>query len=358
MVSIIVPVYNGESYIERCLDSLLNQIYSDIEIIVVDDGSTDRTKEKLDEICQLDQRLRVITQNKQGVSSARNNGIDHANGKYIMFVDSDDWVDNRMVEILVENIETNMADVCLCNMVFEEKNLAEKNELLHKQNGILTETDIKKLVLDAISRLPDLSKSPKYMHCGTPWAKLFRREFILKNNIRFPKHIHIGEDMIFVLDCLQLTNSVSYINCGLYHYINNQSSATRKYNPEMGNWYKDFFQELQIHMIRQNILSGEYALKLGWFAVETLNILMNNYSQRSMCVGRAKEMEWLLKDSEIKKHIAKIKQEELTNISPIICDCLNILQSGSRIKLRILSIKYRLRFIKSKIRELFRAFRK
>ena len=114
LVSIVVPVYNVEKYLERCVDSLINQTYKNIEIILVDDGATDNSGELCDKLLFKDSRIKVFHKLNGGLSDARNYGINQATGEYLLFVDSDDWVENEIVEKLYNSIEQNSADISVC----------------------------------------------------------------------------------------------------------------------------------------------------------------------------------------------------------------------------------------------------
>lgn len=118
-VSIIVPIYNVEKYLNRCLDSLVNQTFKDIEIIALNNGSTDSSLDILKDYASNDNRITIIDNENLGVSKARNIGIDKASGKYIVFVDSDDWIDTNMIEVLYSNITKNNCDLVMCTYVRE-----------------------------------------------------------------------------------------------------------------------------------------------------------------------------------------------------------------------------------------------
>ena len=140
IVSIIVPVYNGEKYISRCLDSLINQTYSNLEIVLVNDGSIDKSKEILNEYAKTDNRIKIYDQINQGASVARNIGLEKANGKYIMFVDADDYIDSHMVEEMIKNIKHENTIVFCDNTEIWSKNIDERklfNEQLEKELKVL-----------------------------------------------------------------------------------------------------------------------------------------------------------------------------------------------------------------------------
>lgn len=121
MISIIVPVYNVELYIHQCIDSIVNQTYQDIEILLIDDGSTDKCRNICDEYARIDHRIRVFHTENKGLSAARNLGLREARGEYIGFVDSDDWIEPNMYEVLLQQLEKNGAEISVCELFVEYK---------------------------------------------------------------------------------------------------------------------------------------------------------------------------------------------------------------------------------------------
>lgn len=203
LISIIVPVYNVEDYVLRCLDSLINQSYEQIEIILVDDGSTDKSGKICDEFKKRDERIRVFHKKNGGLSSARNYGIKKAKGDKIAFVDSDDYVKKDLILDLYEEMQGKGADIVVCgyNDVIPEKATLSGKEatvrLLTKQENI-----------DIIS-----------------WNKLYKKKLFVKNDIYFPegkKH----EDTLTTYKLMSKAGKVSYIDKSLYVYVERKGSIT------------------------------------------------------------------------------------------------------------------------------------
>jgi len=209
LVSIIIPVYNLENYIENCLDSLLKQIYRELEIICVDDGSSDKSGEIISAIAEKDSRVVYIRQENAGVSAARNNGLDNAKGDFIMFVDGDDYMHYRGVELLVKCIEEKQ-----CNMVFGRGKLTPKldEEMKPIENYKISELSENILFDDSMDR--------------AVWGKIFKREVLEK--FRFPVGISNAEDFNFMLRVLyNYRDSIGYrINCTIYYYFMRENSAS------------------------------------------------------------------------------------------------------------------------------------
>lgn len=213
MISIIVPVYNVEPYLHRCVDSLIAQTYEDIEIILVDDGSPDRCPEICDELALSDQRITVVHKQNGGLSSARNEGIIRAKGEYVCFVDSDDWVSIDYCKILIENIQNCDWTICSCKIVDRYDDLYNKpinTVILLECNGIWSEI---------LTRLNNSS-------CN----KLYRRSLLA--DIRFPVGLYHGEDLIFNLMYATRCNSASISSAELYYYYKHKGSVTNsKFSP-------------------------------------------------------------------------------------------------------------------------------
>lgn len=209
LISIIVPVYNVEKYLRRCIDSILNQTYHNLDVILIDDGSTDESGKICDEYACKDNRIRVIHKPNGGLSSARNIGIDNAKGDYIGFVDSDDWVEPEMFYILKKNLEEYDADVSDINakVVKDEFPFKNSKEKITCYEG----TDI----------LRDYFISDRYA-C---WRKLYTKSAI--SDVRFPDG-KINEDII--ANYLFLKNAKKIVKSSLvmYHYYNNPLSITGK----------------------------------------------------------------------------------------------------------------------------------
>ena len=215
LVSIIVPAYNVDKYIEKCLISIIGQTYTNIEIIVVDDGSTDKTGQLVDNFSQQDSRVRVLHKKNTGVSAARNTGIHKSTGDYLVFVDGDDYITNDYVEYMVNLIKATKSDFCLSKRCYTKKNeMQTKNEYVKKLNP----EDATALLL-----------SPNVI-VGC-WNKIYKRSLIIDNNIYFSTSLFYGEGLTFITTISQITKSVGVGNRKVYYYRrNNETSATTKFD--------------------------------------------------------------------------------------------------------------------------------
>lgn len=203
MVSIIVPVYNAEKYLKRCLESIINQTYKNIEVILVDDGSVDKSPEICDEYKELDNRVKVIHKENGGASSARNIGLDAVNGEFVCFVDSDDWIEKNMIEVLLKKLKESNVDIVRCNTC----------ELDNQVKESWTETRDK--VIDNVLN----GNISAYVY-------LLIVKYEIVKNIRFNENILLMEDTLFLLNILIKECKINFINEKLYHYEMNNGGLT------------------------------------------------------------------------------------------------------------------------------------
>ena len=240
-VSIIVPVYNVEKYLPQCLESLVNQTYRNIEIICVNDGATDNSLSILREYEKKDHRIVIVEQANKGLSGARNTGINYIHGKYLMFVDSDDWIDLETCECAVDIAEKENTDLIFWSYVREFENSSKKKNIFQEEEIIFQEDEVKELLHRRMcGLLGEELKYPENAHViETAWGKLYLADIIIKNNILFTDTKEIGtEDALFNLYVLEYVKKAVFINKYYNHYRkSNMSSLTTGYRSELrGRW--------------------------------------------------------------------------------------------------------------------------
>jgi glycosyltransferase involved in cell wall biosynthesis len=232
VVSIIVPIYNAELYLEQCIDSILNQTYKDIEVILINDGSKDNSGMICDKYAKMDNRIKVIHQKNSGPSFARNTGINCATGKYIQFVDADDTIKTDMIEKLVHAAKPNNELVVCGYKIFtkDQENLVVQ-DISPPKNGILSTGEF----------LEYFGEFYKNGFINPLWNKLYIKEIIVKNSIQFIYGLNMGEDLLFNLEYIRCCNNINFIQDRLYNYliINNNQSLTKTF-------IKDFFGNQQM----------------------------------------------------------------------------------------------------------------
>lgn len=214
-ISVIMPVYKAERYLSRCVDSILQQTFSDFELILVDDGSPDSSGKICENYASKDKRIKVIRQENQGVSAARQKGLDTAIGEYIIHADPDDWVEPNWLESLYNAAEGNNADISICD--FKRYYKTRTIEYCQKPTS-----------LDNNSIIIDLMTGHLW---GAVWNKLIKRDSIKHYGIYFHKEMNLWEDLYFCCDLLSHDIKVAYVNSSLYNYdsiINDNSIVQYK----------------------------------------------------------------------------------------------------------------------------------
>ena len=229
LISVIVPCHNGENFIRDTLDKILAQTYQNIEIIIIDDASSDSTPDILREYQSKDKRVHVYTheQNK-GVSAARNRGLYEASGEYVMFVDSDDWVDPYYLESLMSRVETGLPGLVIGGF-YSDKVDGVYNSF--ETLGFFCQNEFHRMIPE------------KLMHsCGYPWGKVFDLAVIREHGLKFEEGVHYAEDLIFLYNYLLYANYVRFIDCCGYHYdmksLNSLGLSYHTYESELKGFQK------------------------------------------------------------------------------------------------------------------------
>lgn len=230
LISVIIPMYNSEKFIGKLLNCIKLQTYSNLEIIVVDDGSGDKSLDIAKEFAIQDSRITVISSEHAGVGNARNKGIERANGQYITFLDSDDYIEDDMYEKLIGKIRELNVPVLRCNFVKEDINgnkLMCPNNLLDIADKELKENEIKTKLLQYIFE----DKLPTYMPI------ILAKTELIKNKIKFNTDISFMEDLIFFLELVLSAKSIFFYDYKCYHYVINSNSSTKSRNRFLYNCY-------------------------------------------------------------------------------------------------------------------------
>lgn len=209
LISVIVPVYNVEKYLDRCIKSIVNQSYTNLEIILVDDGSPDKCGEICDEWAQKEERIKVIHKKNGGLSDARNTGIEIAQGQYLSFIDSDDYIHKDFIKILYENSLKNNADISMCGVKRTDKNEDISREVKNENITIVFSKDI--------------LERKNNIYC-VAWNKLYKKSIF--NNIRYPKG-KIHEDVAVIYKIMYYSNKIAITDAELYFYFNAPESIMR-----------------------------------------------------------------------------------------------------------------------------------
>lgn len=245
-ISIIVPVYNVKEYLERCLNSLINQTLKDIEIIVIDDGSTDGSQEIL---LKYKKRITLITQKNKGVATARNRGLDVARGEYIAFVDSDDWVDLDMYKNMYRKAKEKNYDMVMCNFKYVDDK-REWSGQCDFSNDVINIEDKKKYM---ISMFPVL------------WNKIYKKEKIDK--LRFKDGVW-AEDVEYLYRVLPNINTIGYLNQENYYYFQREKSESRLFDKRVYYYVENFNNIIEYY--KKNQIYNLYEKELEYCYVRYL----------------------------------------------------------------------------------------
>lgn len=290
-ISIVIPVYNASKYLSKCLDSVINQSYSNIEIVLVDDGSRDNSGNICDEYSNKDKRIKVIHKENGGVSYTRNTGIKKATGDYITFVDSDDLVHSDYVRKLVENVDSDTLSVCQIENFYDKVNYS--NDLSDEKLEFQTKNFIE------LCRLTLLN---------TPCCKLFNLDILRKNKIMFDTKLSLGEDLLFNLDYLKYVGKIVVTNNKLYFYRRSDSNTlSTAYNPNMASIqtllfdrYTDFFE---------GRIDDDKRCLFDSYRLSTITIVIENeFKNKDVSfIKRYFNVQKLLRSDKLRKRILTIR---------------------------------------------------
>lgn len=254
LISVIVPVYNVEKYLNRCIDSILNQTFKQIEIILVDDGSTDKSPIICDEYCDSYENIKVIHKENNRVSAARNDGIKIATGKYIALVDSDDWIEPNMLEEMYNKAEEFHTDITMCDL----KKVGVESEYTVSQpirEGYYDRNMIQAELFSCLIMFENIEFPPTISNCTC----LFRHKFLIENNLFYDEDIHYCEDSILGSKVMYNANGFYYMkNRYFYNYFYNPNSTTSTCNMKKWDSYliindrlKEYFKDSKFDFSRQ-----------------------------------------------------------------------------------------------------------
>lgn len=306
-VSIIVPIYNMKDYLERCLQSLLGQTLEEIEIIAVNDGSTDGSLETLITFASKDSRLKVINQPNNGVSAARNAGLKKAAGIYIGFVDPDDWVDRTMYESLYKTATIENADIVMCTYI-REFNTHSKEKVFNMADKelFIGEEIQSKILRRLIGPLNEEIGNPEMLDAwGTVWSKLYRAALIKDSQAEFIdlKEIGTNEDSLFNLFVLYYARKLVFLNQPLYHYWRgNTNSLTTRYKENLHHQFFKLYNRFE-QFIKEKKLNQDFSSALtNRICLNTLGLGFNAISDGPLSSNfeKIKRLNLLLQDERIK----------------------------------------------------------
>lgn len=308
MVSIIVPVYNAELYLSNCVNSILNQTYKNIEVILVNDGSTDNSGIICEEFAKKDSRVKTIHQDNSGPSVARNTGINAAVGKYLQFVDSDDYIEANMITQLIEAMEKNV-QLVICGYKLISVNGTEilTQEMSPMLQGVYQ-------YLDFIQYFGGLYKNS---FINSPCNKLYITKIINEFNIRFIDNINMGEDLLFNLHYLNACNKISIINDVFYNYVRyNNNSLTRSFKRDLFENQQMLFREVRKFLLRKNCYTNENKYFVEASYVDNLIGCFDNLFHKNSDLTskyRKKQIFYIVCDDCLRNNVEYLRKSSILN---------------------------------------------
>ncbi|MCZ8493375.1 glycosyltransferase [Priestia megaterium] len=267
-LSIIVPVYNLEKFVSKCLDSILCQINDESEIIIINDGSTDTSPQIIDEYCMKHSNIKAIHKDNEGISKTRNRGVLEAAGEYVLFVDSDDYIAPNMVELMLNQAHRKNADIVISKAVNEwpEGRIEPMFQKSFDEDEVISGTEaIRRFWAGEIN--------------GHPWNKMVRRELMLKHNIFFPEDKRIYEDAPMFFNLYLKAERISFVDENLYYYVQHAASLTKKPKQSMLDDHADMLNSMESNIDKTYFTDSfkkEYQyflLKQVYYHIDLLNQL-------------------------------------------------------------------------------------
>ncbi len=279
LISVIVPVFNIDKYISKCIESIMEQTYKNLQIILVDDGSTDTSGEICDRYAKKDIRIQVIHKKNGGLVSARNAGLEAAAGEYVGFVDGDDYIDIGFYEVLLEDMLKNDVDFVHMGYRTENGNSSRACGNFETEKYQLTENSRLYFVEEGI-----FGKSGTFQITPSIWSKLFKREFIQKCYARVPKELSYGEDMFCLSMCMLEGRSMYLHKTAMYHYVNRQGSLMNSAYvssviniSELYHALKNLFMEYNVYGLLRPCLET-YLARIMLLAIKKIGKSMESVS--------------------------------------------------------------------------------
>lgn len=299
-VSIIVPIYNAEKYLSKCIDSILNQTERNIEVILVDDGSSDNSRQICREYQKKDNRVKIIYQENAGVSAARNQGIAVAKGSYIGFVDADDWIEPEMYSRLLEEAKKTGADIVMCDV-----------KTVYDDGRVIVDT-ITQLSESRVVKKNDFTPSLLVEMAGAVWRCIYKTN--KSNALLFPIGVTFSEDRIFNIHAMGYANIISYVKESYYNRYINKASVVHRFHADYFESYKK--AAMEIDKAIEIAWNNEEKYKVAYlrqFINGALMAVCNYYYKTSTLskVERKKAVEKVCEDIELRKAISKMDNNNI-----------------------------------------------
>lgn len=304
LISIVVPIYNVEKYLEQCLDSIVNQTYTNLEIILLNDGSKDSSGDICNRYAEKDSRVSVVHKDNEGVSKTRNKGIELSHGDYVMFVDSDDWLDLDMCEQLMNAITLYNVDMAMCTYVREypEKSIPK---LLHSDDVVFSGIEFRRKLCGPMGK--ELNKPENMDSYNSTWGKLYPVSSAKKHFFTDLKEIGVAEDLLYNIEFAADINNVVYINQPMYHYRKNVvTSITAVYKPKLGEQLERLYSKISETIASEKMSDDFNAALNNRIAINTLGLGINCVQDNAGVIEKCRRIKNVLSNQERRKALKQL----------------------------------------------------
>ena len=345
-VSVIIPVYNVEKFLDECVKSVCNQVLKDIEVLLIDDGSTDSSGVVCNKWRQRDERVKVICQPNQGVSAARNRGIEEAKGEWIAFIDSDDWIEPDYLQVLYENAVKKNADISICGFYFEYPDETVTRGHFEKDMVFSGKEEVCQIQIQILAKNMSAIKNNSGDRIGAPWCKLYNANYIKRNQLEFIPNLRRSQDVVFNLYALEHAETIVYKNIPLYHYRINEESVCSKFSKQILENVNNYLREMQHFIMKYHRGDEVFAAAFNTKICTSVYKCMFQYFFDERYPGSYAEMKRELKaylSQKIFTHaLRNVKYQNLDKTEKVFVFCLK----HGMIATLFLLVKMRQRFIK------------
>ena len=314
-VSIVVPIYNAQEYLTQCVESLTGQDYENIEILLIDDGSTDDSPQICDRLQAECNKIRTIHKENGGTASARNLGVAEATGEYVMFIDADDWFDLDTVSTLVKHMDENQLDVARFNYVREygDKSLEKKNTFLEER--VYEGEECRQTCRQVLGLVDEELSHPENMNfLASVCFNIYRRKIITENNLKFVNFFEVGSfvDGLFNFEVFNYVKRFEFIGKAFYHYRKtNITSASKKYRKDYLKKQGVLFDKLEKVMEKHNITYYARSAYCSRVVYNSMEMCFNALRSSNSFSEKRQEIKAILKNPRLKKIRKGFKLKQL-----------------------------------------------
>ncbi|HBJ1647383.1 glycosyltransferase family 2 protein [Clostridium botulinum] len=313
LISIIMPVFNAEKYLEKSIKSVLNQTFENFEFIIINDNSTDKSEISIKHFSEKDPRIKYIENVNKGVSNARNLGIDISIGKYITFIDADDYICNNTLEKMYSYINESSNDICMAGYVEESENKKIKIELPYKDKEILDKLQIK---LNIIPKMIAITKNDndKNLIMGSVCRLLIRRKIIEENNIKFNSKVYLAEDLLFCIEVFLKANTIIIMKECYYSYIRYGNTTLEKYRENFLEESLFFYNEYE-QLLRKLKIFNENKERFYTSKCSMYTTAISNYFRYDSPKNHKKRKQGIKRIIKVCNSDCSLKKNYTNNIS-------------------------------------------